>query len=121
MVGSVLCLWQAILLVSASQKYSEDLFIKDLPDGKIMATFDFVTAWNVNPVTFVEPSPGMRKHLLHGFFIVLSMYKYHYGHANKISNGIVGGLLQVCVSRGNYIKQWAIPVINKDTPPTEEQ
>ena len=62
MLSSLLCLWQSILLVSAStsaQKYSENLFIKDLPDGKIMATFDFVTAWNVNPVTFVGHSRGM--------------------------------------------------------------
>ena len=94
MLASVLCLWQAILLVSAStsaQKYSEDLFIKDLPGGKIMVTFDFVTAWSVNPVAFVQPSPGMRNTFSAWFIHSAIYYKYHYGHANKISDGMVGG------------------------------
>ena len=60
---SVLSLWSSILLVSASlpisdQDYFERLFMKNLPDGRVMATFDFITTWNLNPVTFAQPSIG---------------------------------------------------------------
>ena len=58
---SVLYLWSAILLLSASasgQNYSENLFIKYLYDGRIMATFDFVMTSDVHPVTFAQSSLG---------------------------------------------------------------
>lgn len=58
---SVLSLWSSVLLVSASltdQDYIEELFIKNLPDGRVMATFDFITTWNLSPVTFAQPSLG---------------------------------------------------------------
>ena len=61
MLFSALSLWSVILLVSASkssQNYSEDLFIKHLPDGRVMATFDFITSWDRSPVTFAQPSLG---------------------------------------------------------------
>lgn len=58
---SVLSLWSSVLLVSASltdQDYVEELFMKNLPDGRVLATFDFVTTWNSSPVTFAQPSLG---------------------------------------------------------------
>lgn len=58
---SVLSMCSVILLASASesgQNYSEDLFIKNLPDGRVMATFDFITSWDISPVTFAQPSLG---------------------------------------------------------------
>jgi hypothetical protein len=54
---SVLSLWSSVLLVSASltdQDYVEKLFMKNLPDGRVMATFDFITTWNFSPVSFAQ-------------------------------------------------------------------
>lgn len=63
LILSVLTLWSSVFLVSASiladQDYNEELFIKNLPDGRVMATFDFITTWKSSPVyTFAQPSIG---------------------------------------------------------------
>ena len=60
---SLLSLWSSILLpVSASlsdQDYFEGLFMKNLPDGRVMATFDFITTWKLNPVSFARMHPSL--------------------------------------------------------------
>jgi hypothetical protein len=40
------------------QKYSEALFIKFLPDGRVSATFDFSTVWSVHPLRFSSAGNG---------------------------------------------------------------
>lgn len=72
----VVSLCSALLLVSASipgQNYSEDLFVKHLPDGRVMATFDFITTWDINPVTFAQPSLGMP----HAFGTCIYVFRFH--------------------------------------------
>lgn len=34
---------------SHSQKYEENLFIKDIPGGKVLAFFTFKTTWHIAP------------------------------------------------------------------------
>ena len=40
------------------QQYSERLFLKLLPDGRVSATFDFSTVWSVHPLNFSSPGNG---------------------------------------------------------------
>ena len=41
-----------------SQRYSEELFLKHLPDGRVSATFQFTTTWDVHPLDISQPSNG---------------------------------------------------------------
>ena len=41
-----------------SQRYSEELFLKHLPDGRVSAIFQFTTTWDVHPLDISRPSNG---------------------------------------------------------------
>jgi len=41
-----------------SQRYSEELFLKHLPDGRVSATFQFTTTWDVHPLDLSQTSNG---------------------------------------------------------------
>ena len=61
-------------LSPSDQVYTEELFIKHLVDGRIMATFDFVTAWDESPIAFGRPSLNVGKD--HGA-VSTQNYNYH--------------------------------------------
>lgn len=44
--------------VSDRQTVEEDVFITHLPDARIMAHFEFKTAWNVHPLVFAQKTGG---------------------------------------------------------------
>lgn len=55
MCSLVVLLSTLALTLSVSQSdqvYTEELFMKHLIDGRVMATFDFVTAWDESPFAF---------------------------------------------------------------------
>ncbi len=35
-----------------TQDYAEELFLRHLPDGRVLAVFEFATAWLVPPLAF---------------------------------------------------------------------
>lgn len=41
-----------------SQQYSEQLFLKQLFDGRVSATFQFSTVWGVHPFSLSRPENG---------------------------------------------------------------
>ena len=61
----LLCL---CVLLSAAQKhereqdFAEQLFLKHLPDGRVLASFEFTTTWDIHPLTFTQPHAGESGH-----------------------------------------------------------
>ena len=51
-----------VLLSRAStgrnQDYAEELFISHLPDGRVMAVFEFATTWDMHPLLFSHHNGG---------------------------------------------------------------
>ena len=45
---------------ASGQKYTEDLFMKHLIDGRVMATFDLVTTWD-DGIVFAQPTLDIGK------------------------------------------------------------
>lgn len=41
-----------------SQQYTEQLFMKQLSDGRVSATFQFSTVWGVHPFALSKPENG---------------------------------------------------------------
>lgn len=48
----------ALLATGQRQSNAEELFLKHLPDGRVMARFEFSTDWDVHPLSFVRSSNG---------------------------------------------------------------
>ena len=42
----------------SDQRYSEQLFLKHLPDARVAATFQFKTVWDIDPLDFSRPGSG---------------------------------------------------------------
>ena len=40
------------------QDFTELLFLKHLPDGRVLASFEFTTTWDIHPLTFTQPHTG---------------------------------------------------------------
>ena len=60
-MGSVLLALLCLALCSKcrqSQHFSEQLSLKHLPDGRVSATFEFRTSWDVHPLDFSHPASG---------------------------------------------------------------
>ena len=47
------------LTTEQGQSNTEELFLKHLPDGRVMARFEFSTQWDVHPLSFVRSSNGV--------------------------------------------------------------
>ena len=54
------CVCSLIALIGAQkgQELQEELFLKHLPDGRVLAHFEFTTAWHIHPLAFSHPSSG---------------------------------------------------------------
>lgn len=42
----------------SSQRYEENLFIRDVPGGKVLAFFTFKTTWHITPEEIHEDATG---------------------------------------------------------------
>lgn len=53
-----LCLVALGSHVGGEQSYSEELFLRQLPDGKVLTVLDAATTWAVHPLDFAQARKG---------------------------------------------------------------
>ena len=52
------CVLLPLVWAQRGQDHQEELFMKHLPDGRVLAHFDFKTTWDLHPLAFSRPSNG---------------------------------------------------------------
>lgn len=107
--------------IFTGQEYNEGLNLKHLPDGRVLALFEHVIQWDIDPVTLSEDNTGTVSLFLSLIFIFSTVR--HYGIFPKALAEIVGYYsvqeLHLTLTKGKWrTSQWGYPPVS--TPPGTE-